>query len=115
MWKTVSFSSLGLEDASCPPRVFLPSLREAETTSVSRDILTSGHVLRSWMCFIRGFQGEVVKWRHEVAEYVQYWEFGHDCYHDVVDGNSCSNLGVIQGRLSNIYYKCRARRMKTHP
>ena len=34
------------------------------------------------------------------------WEFGHDCYHVVVDGNLCGNLGVIQGRLSNIYYKC---------
>ncbi len=40
--------------------------------------------------FIRRFQGEVVKWRHGVVEYVQvgvgyvciggYWEFGHDCY-----------------------------------
>jgi len=38
-----------------------------------------------------------------------YWEFGHDCYHDVVDGNLSSNLGVIQGRLSNIYFKCRDR------
>ena len=34
-----------------------------------------------------------------------YWEFRHDCYHVVVDGNLCSNLGVIQGRWSNIYYK----------
>ena len=35
-----------------------------------------------------------------------YREFGHDCYLVVVDENLCSNLGVIQGRLSNIYYKC---------
>jgi hypothetical protein len=27
------------------------------------------------------------------------------CYHVVIYGNLCSNLGVIQGRLSNIYYK----------
>ena len=35
-----------------------------------------------------------------------YWEFRHDCYHVVIDGNLCSNLGFSQGRLSNIYYKC---------
>ncbi len=28
------------------------------------------------------------------------------CYHVVIDGNLCSNLGVSQGRLSNIYCKC---------
>jgi hypothetical protein len=28
------------------------------------------------------------------------------CYHVVIDGNLCSNLGVSQGRLSIIYYKC---------
>ncbi len=26
--------------------------------------------------------------------------------HDVVDGNVCSNVGFIQGKLSNISYKC---------
>jgi hypothetical protein len=26
--------------------------------------------------------------------------------HDVVDGNVCSKVGFIQGKLSNIYYKC---------
>ena len=25
-----------------------------------------------------------------------YWEFGHDWHHDVVDGNSCGNLGIKQ-------------------
>jgi hypothetical protein len=36
-----------------------------------------------------------------------FWEcirwLGHD-----VDGNVCSNVGVIQGKLSNIHYKCTA-------
>ena len=40
---------------------------------------------------------------------VDIWEFGHDGRHDVVDGNLCSNLGVIQGRLSNIHFKGRSR------
>jgi hypothetical protein len=26
--------------------------------------------------------------------------------HDVVDGNVCSKVGFIQGKLSNIHYKC---------
>jgi hypothetical protein len=26
--------------------------------------------------------------------------------HDVVDGNVCSKVGFIQGKLINIYYKC---------
>ena len=34
---------------------------------------------------------------------------------DVVDGNSCGNLGIIQGRLSNIYYKLGFIRSKDCP
>jgi len=37
------------------------------------------------------------------------WEFGHEFGYDfclvVIDENLCGNLGVIQGRLNNIYYK----------
>ncbi len=35
-----------------------------------------------------------------------FWECIRWLGHDVVDGNVCSNVGVIQGKLSNIYYKC---------
>jgi hypothetical protein len=27
------------------------------------------------------------------------------CYHVVIDGILCSNLGISQGRLSKIYYE----------
>ena len=37
-----------------------------------------------------------------------FWECSRWLGHDVVDGNVCSNVGVIQGKLSNIYYKCTA-------
>ena len=37
-----------------------------------------------------------------------FWECSRWLGHDVVDGNMCSNVGVIQGKLSNIYYKCTA-------
>ncbi len=38
------------------------------------------------------------------VEYVLgvYYQLGHD----VVDGNVCSNIGFIQGKMSNICYKC---------
>jgi hypothetical protein len=35
-----------------------------------------------------------------------FWECTRLLGHDVVDGNVCSNVGFIQGKLSNIYYKC---------
>jgi hypothetical protein len=35
-----------------------------------------------------------------------FWEGSRWLGHDVVDGNMCSNVGVIQGKLSNINYKC---------
>ena len=34
-----------------------------------------------------------------------FWECTRRLGHDV-DGNVCSNVGFIQGKLSNIYYKC---------
>ena len=34
-----------------------------------------------------------------------FWECTRRLGHDV-DGNVCSNTGFIQGKLSNIYYKC---------
>ena len=35
-----------------------------------------------------------------------FWECTRRLGHDVVDGKVCSNVGFIQGKLSNIYYKC---------
>jgi hypothetical protein len=35
-----------------------------------------------------------------------FWECTRRLGHDVVDGNVCSNVGFIQGKLSNIDYKC---------
>ena len=35
-----------------------------------------------------------------------FWECTRRLGHDVVDGNVCSNVGFIQGKWSNIYYKC---------
>jgi hypothetical protein len=35
-----------------------------------------------------------------------FWECTRWLGHDVVDGNVCSNVGFIQGKWSNIYYKC---------
>jgi hypothetical protein len=35
-----------------------------------------------------------------------FWECTRWLGHDVVDGNVCSNVGFIQGKLSNIYNKC---------
>jgi hypothetical protein len=34
-----------------------------------------------------------------------FWECTRRLGHDV-DGKVCSNVGFIQGKLSNIYYKC---------
>jgi hypothetical protein len=33
-----------------------------------------------------------------------FWECTRLLGHDVVDGNVCSKVGFIQGKLSNIYY-----------
>jgi hypothetical protein len=35
-----------------------------------------------------------------------FWECTRLLGHDVVDGNVCSKVGFIQGKLSNIFYKC---------
>ena len=35
-----------------------------------------------------------------------FWECTRRLGHDVVDGKVCSNVGFIQGKWSNIYYKC---------
>ena len=35
-----------------------------------------------------------------------FWECTRRLSHDVVDGKVCSNVGFIQGKWSNIYYKC---------
>ena len=41
-----------------------------------------------------------------------FWECTRRLGHDVVDGKVCSNVGFIQGKLSNIYYKCKDGRIK---
>jgi hypothetical protein len=35
-----------------------------------------------------------------------FWECTRRLGHDVVNGNVCRNVGFIQGKLSNNYYKC---------
>jgi hypothetical protein len=35
-----------------------------------------------------------------------FWEGSRWLGHDVIDGNMCSNVGAIQGKMSNINYKC---------
>ncbi len=35
-----------------------------------------------------------------------FWECTRRLGHDVVDGDVCSIVGFIQGKWSNIYYKC---------
>ena len=73
-----------------------------------RDSLAGGHVLRSWMCFHSRFPrtGRKVETWTRVMELQNMCKRCCRCYHVVIDGNLCSNLGVSQGRLSNIYYKC---------